>query len=273
MAKAIWITWERQRRSVTLASKLADEYFEFNYGGPQLLRYLRSLFNTSRVLLSNRGNVVFIQNPSLVLAFYAVLLRPLIRFRLIVDRHTEDYLLNEGKGFLFSVVSFVSRITLRYADFTIVSNQELVPLVTGCKGKALVLPDPYPQVDDYLGSPPPLPAATFTIFCVATWSDDEPLGAYVAAARTLSNVKFIISGNPRGRDLGILQALPANVECTGFLSEREYYRAMASSQGVIAFSSRRATLVCGGYEAVVLGKPFITGNSSALRSYFKAAFF
>jgi glycosyltransferase involved in cell wall biosynthesis len=170
-------------------------------------------------------------------------------------------------------VNFVSRITLRYADFTIVSNRELVPLVSECKGKALILPDPYPQVEDYLGSSPPLPAATFTIFCVASWSDDEPLDAYVAAARTLSNIKFIISGNPRGRDIGILQDLPANVECTGFLSEREYYRAMASSQGVIAFSSRRATLVCGGYEAVVLGKPFITGNSSALRSHFEAALF
>lgn len=273
MKKAIWISWEHQRRSVTLAPMLVDEYFEFNYDSPALLRYSRCLFHTSRVLLSNRGSVVIVQNPSMILAFYAVIMRPLLSFRLIIDRHTDDFILDEGKGFLFRAFKFMSRVTLQYADFTIVSNHELAFLVSKSGGKALILPDPYPQVNEYLGLAPPIPAGTFSIFCVASWSNDEPLDAYITAARELPDVKFTISGKPKGRHLCLLHSLPANVECTGYMSDLEYYRAMASSHGVIAFTSNKATLVCGGYEAIVLDKPFITGNSSVLRNYFEAAIF
>jgi glycosyltransferase involved in cell wall biosynthesis len=273
LKKITWISWERQRRSVTLASKLADEYVELDYAGSRLLRYSWCLLETARVLLRSRGNVVIVQNPSMILAFYAVLLRPWLGYRLAVDRHTDIYILNEGKGLLFHVLRYLSHVTLCKADFTIVTNRELVLAIEESGGKGLILPDPYPEIHSYLDPPPSPPGEQFTIFCVASWSVDEPLETYIAAARSLPDVEFIISGEPRGRHLGLLENLPANVVTTGYLSEREYYRTMASSHGVIAFTSWSATLVCGGYEAVVLGKPFITGNSPALRSYFQPALF
>ena len=102
---------------------------------------------------------------------------------------------------------------------------------------------------------------------VATYSKDEPLGILPAVAERLPDVRFAVTGAPRG-DLG---GWPANLTATGFLSDDDYWRQLARSAAIVVLTTRPATLLSGGYEAMAVGRPLVISDHGVLRDYFADA--
>jgi glycosyltransferase involved in cell wall biosynthesis len=257
-----FLTWTSHRRTSGLAAALGIELLEVTSARRGVARYLELIPRTLRLLFTRSFRVIVVQNPSIILATLLVCMRPLRRYRLVIDAH------NEAITPFFhdvAIVRAVSRWLLRHACLTIVTNAELAERVRQAHGRPFVLPDPLPAV------PPALPAAASQPPCVVvvcTYAPDEPLEEIFAAARSLPEVKFRVTGNARRCAPALLAARPANVELTGFLGEHSYWALLAASQAVVDLSTIPDCLVCGAYEALALGVPMILTDNPAGRRLF-----
>lgn len=267
----IWIAWETQRRSITLARHLGAELHIMDWESRGVLRYPLSLLATAQLLHRYRRGVVFVQNPSMVLAAFACLLKNWLGYTLIVDRHS-NFWFGAGRlgGFSRWISAWMSRYTIRRADITIVTNNELAKSHIDETGRAFVLPDPFPDVG------PNEPGTTntrapFSVLFVSSWQTDEPIRETAEACGALGDaVRVFISGRAKPSYAGLLASKPANFIPTGFLSDGEYLDLMRSVDAVMAVSTRPATLCCGAYEGAAMGKPLILGDSDATKEYFSA---
>ena len=268
----IWIAWETQRRSITLARHVGAELHIMDWERRGALRYPLSLLATLKLLFRHRRGVVFVQNPSMVLAAFACLLRNWLGYTLIVDRHSNFWFGGGRFGWISRpILSVMSRYSLRRADLTLVTNQELAKSHVDGLGRAFVLPDPFPDVGPRSAARMPDVRAPFSILFVSSWQTDEPIRETVEACRILGDaVRIYISGRAKPEYASMLDSKPANFIPTGFLSDEEYFDLMNSVDAVMAVSTRPATLCCGAYEGVALGKPLILGDSSATKDYFSA---
>lgn len=272
-ASRLWIAWETQRRSLGLAPLLGADLRLFLHKGWS--RYPRSLAGTASLLSKKPGNMVFVQNPSMVLAAWACLLKGPLGFPLVVDRHSNfAYLAGRKAGLKRRLSDWLSDFTLRNADLTLVTNAELAERVERAGGRAFVLPDPFPDLSAWrpvAEAAESEPRAIREILFVSSWAFDEPIEAALEACRRLRGEAVVrITGRVPAGYARKLRSAPDNFIPTGFLSENDFLAAMAKCDAVMAVTTREATLVCGGYEGAAMGKPLILGNSSALRAYFDA---
>ena len=72
--KSVWVTWEDHRRSRELAKAFDASYFPIIFNKNRFIRYPVLSFLTIRWLLIERPDLVFSQNPSIVLSFLLVIL-------------------------------------------------------------------------------------------------------------------------------------------------------------------------------------------------------
>lgn len=73
---SVWITWERQTRNRSASAYLGIPLFEIIETSPyRILRYTKSILRTVKVLVENRPEIIFAQNPSIVLALLMVLIK------------------------------------------------------------------------------------------------------------------------------------------------------------------------------------------------------
>ena len=273
LADRVWMAWETQRRTTELARRVGAPLFLCLDEDKGWRRYLLSTARTVRELRSHRGNTVFVQNPSMVLAFVACLLKRPLGYALVVDRHSNfSHLFHRRTGVKLWLSDRMSRFTLRHADLTIVTNEELLAHIERAGARGFVLPDPFPELSAYRNAdtlPGPRANEPLQILFVSSWAPDEPIEATMEACRRLRDEVIVrITGRTKPTFLKMLRNAPPNFQVTGYLSDAEYFRLMAQSDAVMAVTDRDATLVCGGYEGAVLGKPLILGDSVALRSYF-----
>ena len=154
------------------------------------LRYVVLGARTLAIFLRRRPDVVLVQNPSLILAALALALRPLVRYRLVVDAHNEAVQPYKNRQ---RWVAALSRRVVRGADLTIVTNRFLADQVVQQGGTAFTLPDRVP-------APPEAPATvlpgTFNVVLVATFDLDEPWHEVLAAVEGV-DVDLYVTGNHR----------------------------------------------------------------------------
>ena len=261
--RAIWICWERHRRTRELAKAFGADLFELTRPGPAAMRYPRLMLETARILARERPDVLIIQCPSIVLALWTILLKPLQRYTLVADLHNEAV---EPFNYSFRLYGLVLRWIHRTADISIVSNTALQSVVMSAGGRALVLPDKVPAIE----SPHPRSrrSEALVVF-VCTYAADEPYREVVLAARLLGpSVRVYVTGNS-GAHAVDLAPLPSNVVLTGYLPDNEYLALLGDADVLIDLTRMENCLVCGAYEAVALGKPLVTSDTKALRAYFR----
>ena len=145
----VWVTWERQRRSTVLAEELGCELFIYEKKhGSRISRYFFAIFSTTLFLIKKKPNIVFCQNPSIVLAAFLCFTQPLFRYKLIVDRHS-NFMFNRPKDLLYKLFIILSDYTIRKADLTIVTNEYLNDYVKEKGGRGFVLQDKIPEINFY----------------------------------------------------------------------------------------------------------------------------
>ncbi len=263
----IWVTWERHRRSQELATALGCDLHTLTSNLPYGLRVFALSAKTTLLLSRLRPRTLFIQNPSLILATLACCLRPLLRYRLVVDRHS-NFILRTLKPprILGWVFDRLSRFTNRHADLTIVTNEVLKDLVSEWHGRGFVLQDKLPTMNQ---AEPWLSRGLHNFTFVGTFSADEPVDNVVAAARLLPDDYIVhITGNTALAKPGLLGDAPPNVVFTGYLPESSYQGLLAASDAVLGLTTRPHTLLCCAYEAVALHRPLVLSDHEDLLAYF-----
>jgi hypothetical protein len=191
-------------------------------------------------------------------------LRPLLRYRVIVDAHNEAVgpVVHPGP-----IVRRVARRLLAAADFTIVTNSALAAVVREAGGRPLELVDPLPDVPEgtaqYEDSP--------NVVVIATFAPDEPLDQIVAAAASprCRSLQFLVTGRPPAN--WVSRTLPANVRLSGFMPEEAYWSALARAAVIVDVTTMPSCVVCGAYEAVAVARPIVLANDSVNVEIFGAA--
>lgn len=267
------MTWERQRRSRTLSAALGAELYELDYTLPRLRRWLKSIAVTLRILTRERPQLIFAQNPSLVLSLLVVWYGRLTGRATIIDAHNAGvYPFSDRhkwhQRLLRPLLQRIADHIMRLADLTIVSNPALEAYVETVGGRGCVLPDPLPSF--------PAEAAGVQsadhpmVLFICTWAPDEPYREVIkAAARLDPRIRVYVTGNSKGRERGVIEPLPSNLVLTGFVPEDEFVRLLHQADVVMDLTTFENCLVCGAYEAVAAGRPMVLSSTEALRAYFR----
>ncbi len=265
---AMWISWSAHRRTSGLCAAWDLPLHVIPHARGRVLHRLRWFEQAGRTLAllrRTRPSILFVQNPSLVLATLALSTRRFFGYSLIVDAHNEGVrpFMRPGR-----FVAWLTRRLLKGADATIVTNPALEKDVTAAGGRALVLPDRLPE--------PELPAKAAAmnkatlIAVISTFLPDEPVAAIMAAAATLPEVQFAFTGDVRRfrhRDI----ELPSNVRLTGYLADKAFWKLLAQADVICDLTLKPDCLVCGAYEALALAKPMVLSDNPATREIFGSA--
>ena len=261
----VWITWEKQQRNRSMSRVFECELHEIISNRARILRYLVSGARTIRILLS-RPKLVFVQNPSAVLALLGVVVGRLLRVPIVVDAHNAALIPLEGTS--PRLMRLVARFLVRGAALTLVTNEALAEIVRREGGAVEVLPDPFPEIT--CGDPYDYPDSEVSVFCVLSWADDEPFVEIMGAAAELGpNVRVYMTGSSKGRERVYGRSLPENVVLLGYVDDAEYRRRLCGADLVVVLTTRDNCLVCGAYEAVAAGRPLMLSDTEALREYFR----
>jgi glycosyltransferase involved in cell wall biosynthesis len=259
--RAVWITWQRHRRTRELCEAFSLELCELTFSGPRLLRYPVVLFKTAARLVRARRDVVFIQCPSVVLGVWAGLLKKVVGYTLVADLHNEAV---EPYNYTFTAYRWLVKWIARAADVCMVTNEPLARVVEANGGRPFVLPDKVPAL---AVAPQPRRDREAHVVFVCTFAPDEPyLEVIDAAGRLDPTVTVHITGNPRRLPEGV--KLPANVRLTGYLPDSDYEALLGDADVIVDLTRMDNCLVCGAYEAVAVERPLVTSNTTALRAYF-----
>lgn len=261
MSKKIWITWEKQRRNKGVSAGLGFDFHEIISTKKGIFRYVESLIKTIILVLECRPNVVAVQNPSIVLSLFMVMLKPLAGFYLIVDSHNAGISPLEGKN---KILNNLAVFIQRTASLTLVTNIGLKKIVEGNKGRGFVLPDRLPDVEN-------IGRFNFEqgkrVVFVCTFSDDEPYTQVFEAGKTLSDdIKIYVTGRYQGKVEK--KNIPNNIRLLGFVPDDEYWAILFGSDAIIDLTTRENCLVCGAYEGIALNKPLILSDTQATKELF-----
>ncbi|MEZ4600294.1 MAG: hypothetical protein R2940_10960 [Syntrophotaleaceae bacterium] len=264
--KKIWITWERQRRNRELSKALNVELFELyeidnikNY----FLKYYTGIYKTIKILLKEKPQIVFCQNPSLVLAFFMTMTKKIFKTRVCVDAHNAGLFPAEGKS---RFLLLLARIVQKCADITIVTNKNLQVFVEKNGGRGVVLPD---RIPTFFNTRTLQLKGRLNLLFICTFSSDEPYQAvFDAAAELPEDFIIYVTGNYRKKHIEP-KNLPPNVILTGFVPEKEFLDLLNSVDATIDLTTRENCLVCGAYETVAVEKILIISDTAALREYFQ----
>lgn len=265
MSNGVWFTWENQRRNRTLSQALNARLFEFNYESNRLCRYAMASWKTIITMVREKPQIIFTQNPSLILSLLVVACGRIFSIPVVMDSHNAGLFPLEGK---YKFLNRFSLFLMRKSTLTIVSNENLKAYVEKNGVNAFTLPDPIPSFQE---TPHKQKLrGEYNLLFICTFSEDEPyLEVIKAAMRIDEGVCIYVSGNFQKKKVQLIDPLPNNVILTGFLSEPDYVSLLNSVDIVIDLTTRDNCLVCGAYEAVAAGKPLVLSDTSALRQHFR----
>jgi glycosyltransferase involved in cell wall biosynthesis len=262
--KGIWITWEIQRRNKGISSALGYQLYEIIYNDPTIIRYIKSLIKTLYLIVRSKPEYVVAQNPSILLSAAAVFFKNIFGYTCVIDSHNAGLFPLENKNYLLNIVS---KYVQKKADFTIVTNEELVKFVNKNGGRAIALPDKLPDL--------PLDIKKFetsgniNLAFVCSFSSDEPYLEVIEVGKIIpDNICIYITGNYSGKIKE--DDIPSNVKLLGFVPDNDYWSLLSSVEFVMVLTNRENCLVCGAYEAVSLRKPMILSNTQMIMDYFSS---
>lgn len=266
--RKIWLTWESQRRSLVLSQQFGARLYLLECNSKnRALRYTILTLKTLKILAKEKAIYVFCQNPSIILALLLCLMKFIFKYVLIVDRHS-NFIIDTNNKLIIKTHDLISDLTLKIADYTIVTNEALRNFVNSKDGHALVLQDKLPNLE--LGCKSLL-NGKYNITFITSCSFDEPLEEVVTAFEKMnSTVNLYITGNYKNSRFcrEYIKNKPSNIHFTGFLKEDDYQSQLLSSDALLVLTRFEYILTCGAYEGVALCKPLILSNTKTVRDYF-----
>jgi len=264
--KTIWIAWEEHRRTKELASHYGVMTFILTSKLPRLIKHPLLIIKTVNILIRKKPDLVFIQNPSIILAVVCCILKPCMGFKLVSDLHNAAVV---PEKIWQKLLYFLYRYVHKKSDINIVTNRKLKEKLGVNSLNSVVLPDKLPYFKQKYVRPDIVKDIPEYFVSICTFGIDEPFDQIIESARMIDkNIKIIVTGNFNRCPLPIRSKKPDNVLLSGFLPEESYINLLYFSKGIIDLTKRDDCLVCGAYEAVALEKPLILSSTTALKEYF-----
>lgn len=262
-----WITWERQPRNRSMAAVFEADYIELSTSKKGVSRYLECISYTFKALRRSHYDIVFAQNPSLVLVAVAVVLKLFFKFKLVIDAHNAGVRPKEGR---IATLNWLNLFLLKRADAVIVTNNQLKHYLETHDVTAVVFTDPLPN----LAKPKSLGFDNF-VFVICSWAEDEPIHEYLQVAKQRKDLNFVFSGNYKKYFTeNEVASLPENIKLPGFVDEDEYAGLVIDAKVILDLTTREDCLVCGAYEAISANKKVILSDTKVNKDLFgKAAFY
>lgn len=262
---AIFISWIRYHgRSEGIAKALGIvPYFITGGFGPAPLRYIRAWIETRRLIRERQPRVVIVMQPPVV-ALMSVAVSTSKSTLLIGDLHTGVFTDPKWRWGL----KLTMRI-LRKRGLAVVTGEELANRARACGVTTLEMHDMIEpalaantRADD--ASVGALLPEKYALVPLA-YAFDEPIAALLEAARVYSEVTWVLTGKPPE---AIRELAPANVHFTGFVSNDDYGRLVASASVMVALTTQENTMQRVGYEAIGSGIGLVTSGTRVLREFF-----
>lgn len=256
-----WISWEHHRRSNELCTYLGIDNKVFSSKRSRWLRHPVAVAKTIQHLFRERPQTVIVQCPSIFLGLIGCLLKPLLRYTLIVDAHNAALIPTTP---LLKRFYFLYQFVHRFADVVIVTNKHLIDTVTGHGGRAFVLPDK-------LFEPPPLTPirlhSKHNLAFVCSFDTDEPFTEVFEAFREAKDTTLYVTGRAPQQVLEQYKSYQ-NIIFTGFTPLKDYLTLLCSVDGIIALTTRENSMLCAANEAVSFEKPMMISDNNYLKGYF-----
>lgn len=239
----------------TLYEYTCDSYF--------WIRYPLLIMKTVRLIWMSRADIIFAQNPSIVLAVLSIFMGRLLGKKVIIDAHNAGIFPLEGRSkWLNRITNFINK----KANMVVVTNDYLKEYIEKSGGVAISIPDPIPDLNCH--SEQAVVDDKFRILYVCSWAKDEPVSEVIYAATKLNkSVCVYVTGNNKGRYEDVASVSDSLV-LTGFISDEEYEKLLCCCDSVMVLTDRENCLVCGAYEGVAVTKPLILSGTAILREYF-----
>lgn len=262
----LFVSWEKHRRSTSLALRLGIRNVFLESSLPRIIKYPLFLCQTLLLLFKERPQVLIVQNPSVVLSCFALLMRSVFQFCLIIDAHNAGVVWYGPCRCFFQPILTILH---RYANVTIVTNEPLSKIVKDHGGIPLILPDTIPDFGLVKKVQVFSKGGQFIVTFINTFSIDEPYQAVFEASKCLpSNILIYVTGSVE-KVGGISQFnCEENVVFKGYIPDDEYLDLLNGSHCIVDLTTRDDCLVCGAYEALALGIPMVLSDSMVTRQLF-----
>jgi glycosyltransferase involved in cell wall biosynthesis len=230
------------------------------------LRYVLDGLRTIGYLASRRPHAVIVTNPPIFPALVGLAYARIARVPLLLDSHPSAFgLAGDEMSRLFMPVH---RWVARRATSTLVSAPALADTVRSWRARADIVHEAPPAWGPVrLRATSPRPRILFA----GVFSGDEPVGEVVEAARRLSDVEFVITGDPRKCPANVRATAPPNARFVGFLKEADYIRALFDADAVLALSTESTSVMRTAHEAVWAERPLVISDWPNLRALFPHA--
>lgn len=261
----LFIAWApHNRRSQQIAGALNLELHFIHRGQYRAplyapFKYPLMALETWRLLSRTNPTVVFTQSPPPLLPLVVLLYSFFRPVQLVIDHHTAAF------SGAWAWLGHLRGWMVRRAAFNIITNEHWQGVIEKWGGQALVLDDV--PADFPAGETYPLPAGA-NVVVISSIAPDEPLETVLEAARRQPDVHFHITGDKRRVPAALLQAAPANLQFTGFLSDAQYFGLLRAVDALVVLTTRDFTNQRGGCEAVWLGQPLVISNWPVLQRAF-----
>lgn len=262
----VWGTPDQGPRSAVFAREMGIDELHFVQSLARRgaltapLRYVHQAIQTVRLLRQKRPDVVFVQSPPSPAVAIVFLYCVLTGNQYIVDAHSAA--MQRGR---WNRPRWLHRLLARRALTTIVTNEHFKESIESWGASAIVLRD-IPTSFAGAGTYPV--DGKFNITVVNSFAFDEPVADVLAAARTLRDVTFYVTGRKKHADSSLLSTAPPNVYFTDFLPDEEYFGLLQASDAVMCLTTRNHTMQRGACEALSVETPIITSDWPLLRDYF-----
>jgi glycosyltransferase involved in cell wall biosynthesis len=217
-----------------------------------------------RLLLGQRPRVVFASNPSLILTYFLLAARLILRFRFVSDAHYTGVVSVSGSHFVQRLLDFVNR----RADLVVVTNQAHARHVQSIGGTAFVCPDPLPRLAAAPTKPAPLAQTQRAVLYVCSYDHDEPWAQVFAAAHALAQQGFSVFASGPYERAGLTPGAVPHVTLLGYVDRPTYEAFLRNVDVVLVLTTWPDCLVCGAYEAMAAGKPCVLSRSTTLTGFF-----
>jgi hypothetical protein len=231
------------------------------------LDYLSKSFRTLQILLKEKPNSVFVQNPPSIAPILVILFRKLVSYRVLVDSHNGAF---EKKWFNFPLHKWA----LRNADVVTVHNRQLYEkLVKDKTLKGVNFNILNSRLTDFSYIRKESQKEPY-IFVVNTFSVDEPIeivleGIVEYCSGHNTEIIFKVSGNYEKHPAIYSKfSKHKNIEFVGFVPESMYEYLLVNSLAVMSLSTRDDVQQFALSEAVGAEVPFISNNNSTNRYLF-----
>ncbi len=253
------------RMSTTFAKELDSKLYcvhFLRFQSPPIapIKYVLQAVRTLQILFREKPLAIHVQTPPFISGMVVDWYCRLSGAKFVLHYHSAVF------DPIWNWALPLQKLIARRAVTNIVTNQHWADVVAGWGGKTLVMVDPFLELPE--GDPFPVRDG-FSVACVCTFAEDEPVDALMQAARITPDVNFYITGDKRKKPASFFENAPANVSFTGFLDpNRQYPGLLRAVDAVMVLTTRDYTLQLGGCEAAAVKKPLITSDWPYLHEVF-----